>query len=75
MVLNERRLGDRILSALEMALEQGHLDVAEHLALALEATLTRFGGPGAVDHRELSLAMAQAFERLGALRKEARHLP
>ncbi|CAO3429946.1 hypothetical protein [Azospirillum doebereinerae] len=75
MVLNERRLGDRILSALEMALEQEHLDVAEHLALALEATLTRFGGPGAVDHRELSRAMVEAFERLEALRRKARRLP
>ncbi|MBP2299558.1 hypothetical protein [Azospirillum picis] len=67
---NERRLGDRILGALELALEQKHLDVAEHLARALEETLTRFGGSDAVDHRRLSSGMVQAFERLDALRRQ-----
>lgn len=75
MTLNERRLGDRILAALELALEQKHLDVAEHLARALEETLTRFGGPDAVDHRELSAGMLQAFDRLEALRRDAHRLP
>ncbi len=75
MTLNERRLGDRILAALELALEQKHLDVAEHLTRALEETLTRFGGPDAVDHRELSAGMLQAFDRLEALRRDAHRLP
>lgn len=70
MELQERRLGDRILHALDLALEQKHLDVAEHLAQALEAALTRFGGAGAVDHRTFTEAMALAFERLEALRRE-----
>ncbi|MBP2230601.1 hypothetical protein J2847_003906 [Azospirillum agricola] len=69
MSLNERRLGDRILSALELALDQQHLDVAEHLARALEGTLTRFGGPSAVEHRQLPAGMVTAFERLEALRR------
>ncbi|CAO3354244.1 hypothetical protein [Azospirillum melinis] len=75
MTLNDRRLGDRILAALELALEQEHLDVAEHLARALEETLTRFGGPDAVDHRELSAGMLQAFDRLDGLRRAAHRLP
>lgn len=75
MTSNDRRLGDRILAALELALEQKHLDIAEHLALALEETLTRFGGPNAVDNRELSAGMIQAFDRLESLRREAHQLP
>ncbi|MBK1837728.1 hypothetical protein JHL17_09905 [Azospirillum sp. YIM B02556] len=74
MSSNERRLGDRILAALELALEQKHLDVAEHLARALEETLTRFGGPDAVDHRELSAGMLQAFAALEDLRRDAHRL-
>ena len=74
MITDERRLGDRILSALDLALDQGHLDVAEYLARALEETLTRFGGPDAVDHRDLSSGMVQAFEKLDILRR-TRHSP
>lgn len=74
MTLNERRLGDRILVALDLALEQRHLEVAEHLARALEEALTRFGGPDAVDHRDLSTGMIQAFERLSALRRSEHSL-
>ena len=67
--MNERRLGDRILNALELALDQEDLEVAEHLALALETALTRFGGEGAVEHRDLSDGMLQAFDRLDLLRR------
>ena len=72
---NERRLGDRILSALDLALDQGHLDVAEHLVRALEDTLTRFGGPNAVEHRDLSAGMVHAFEKLEKLRRSQHSLP
>ncbi|WP_052709900.1 hypothetical protein [Azospirillum thiophilum] len=75
MISNDRRLGDRILAALEMALEQKHLEVAEHLARALEETLTRFGGPDAVDHRQVSAGLLQAFDRLDELRRDAHRLP
>lgn len=68
---NDRRLGDRILHALDLALEQHDLDVAEHLALALELTLTRFGGPDAVEKRPPPAALDSAFERLTALRAAA----
>ncbi len=75
MISNDRRLGDRILAALEMALEQKHLEVAEHLASALEETLTRFGGPDAVDHRQVSAGLLLAFDRLDELRRDAHRLP
>jgi len=65
---DERRLGDRILYALELALEQKDLDVSELLAKALEATLTRFGGPDAVDKRDLPERMLAAFDALDRLR-------
>ncbi len=69
---NDRRLGDRILHALELALEQGELEIAEHLASALELSLTRFGGPNAVEKRPAPAGLDAAFERLKALRKAAR---
>ncbi|WP_372397219.1 hypothetical protein ABMY26_24505 [Azospirillum sp. HJ39] len=75
MISNDRRLGDRILAALELALEQKHLEVAEHLACALEETLTRFGGPDAVDHRQVSAGLLHAFDRLDELRRDAHRLP
>lgn len=69
MGVDERRLGDRILNALELALEQENLEVAELLARALEETLTAFGGPGAIDRRELPDSMLAAFEGLDHLRR------
>ncbi|WP_207458539.1 hypothetical protein [Azospirillum sp. SYSU D00513] len=69
MSIEERRLGDRILHALNLALEQKDLDVAEHLARALESALTRFGGEGAVENRDLSDSMVLAFRQLDDLRR------
>jgi hypothetical protein len=65
----ERRLGDRVLWALELALDQGDLEVAEHLELAFEAAMTRFGGPDAVENRDIPQGMARAYERLDELRR------
>jgi hypothetical protein len=65
---DERRLGDRILWALDLALDQENLDVAEHLELAFEAAMTRFGGAGAVEQRELPEGMLRVYERLDDLR-------
>jgi hypothetical protein len=65
---HERRLSDRIYEALDLALEREELEVAEHLARALEETLTRFGGAGVVDHRVMPDSMLQAFDRLDRLR-------
>ncbi|MEI6985811.1 MAG: hypothetical protein WCK65_06770 [Rhodospirillaceae bacterium] len=65
----ERRLGDRILAVLHLALDQDDLDVAAHLERAFEAAMTRFGGPDAVENRDVPDGMAQAYERLDALRR------
>jgi len=64
-----RRLGDRILSALELSLEQNELEIAECLARALELSLTRFGGPGVVEKRDAPEGLDAAFARLEALRR------
>ena len=68
-LVDERRLGDRILWALELALGQENLEVAEHLVLAFEAAMTRFGGPEAVEQRELPEGMLRVYEGLDALRR------
>lgn len=65
----ERRLGDRVLEALELALEQEDLEVAEHLGRALELALTRFGGAGKVEHREPPPGAEAALDRLEALKQ------
>jgi hypothetical protein len=65
----ERRLGDRVLWALELALDQEDLEVAEPLERAFEAAMTRFGGPDAVENRDIPAGMARAYERLDDLRR------
>lgn len=67
---NDRRLGDRILFALQKALDQRELEVAELLANALTITLTRFGGPGAVEKRPEPAGLDEAFDRLDSLRRD-----
>ena len=67
---DERRLGDRILHALELALDQRNLEVSELLCKALETALTGFGGAGAVDKRPVPESILGAFERLDRLRHE-----
>jgi hypothetical protein len=69
MESDERRLGDRILNALELAVEQGNLTVAEPLAQALELSMTGFGGPDAVDHRGVPMRLLDALDRLDSLRR------
>lgn len=68
----DRRLGDRILSALELALDQGDVDVADQLVSALELALTRFGGPGALEKRDVPAGLEDAYLRLDALRRQSR---
>ncbi len=66
---NDRRLGDRILHALELAVEQEELEIAESLARALELTLTRFGGPNRIDKRAAPEGLDETYARLEALRR------
>ena len=72
--LSERRLGDRIIFALELAVEQNELSVAEHLRRALEEAMTRFGGPGMTEKRDLPERMIAALEGLDALRRAQQSL-
>ena len=72
MLADERRLGDRILMAFTLALDQDDLEVAELLERAFEATMTRFGGPGATDLRDVPDGMIRAYERLDQLRHRQR---
>ncbi|MEI6558443.1 MAG: hypothetical protein WCO00_08530 [Rhodospirillaceae bacterium] len=68
LVADERRLGDRILTALHLALDQDDLEVSELLERAFEATMTRFGGPDATELRDVPEGMVRAYERLDSLR-------
>jgi hypothetical protein len=75
-IMNQtRRLSDRILAALELALEQGNLEAAEHLKLALEEVMTAFGGPESTDQRDLPPTLIEALDRLEALRRERAAAP
>ncbi|MFC7332117.1 hypothetical protein [Rhodocista pekingensis] len=68
---HDRRLGDRILHALDLALDQNEYEIADLLAHALELSLTRFGGPDAVEKRGLPPGLDVALDRLEALRHRA----
>ncbi|MCW2247552.1 hypothetical protein M2352_003186 [Azospirillum fermentarium] len=65
---DERRLGERIMQALELALDENDLETAELLAKALETTLTRIGGPDSTDRRPPPDGFDAAFDRLEAMR-------
>lgn len=66
------RLSDRILFALELALEQGDIPIAEFLTRALEMSMTRNTGGGEfVERRDYPQAMEAAMKRLNELRRAA----
>ncbi len=67
--MEERRLSDRILFALELAIDQEDVMIADLLGQALELTLTRFGGPQAVERRHVDAEVLQAFQQLYELRR------
>lgn len=65
------RLSDRILSALELALEQKDLKIAETLTLAMELAITRNSGGGEfVERRDYPPEVERAMEKLRTLRKQ-----
>ncbi len=64
-----KRLSDRILFAMQLALEQKDLDVSEHLNDALEKSLTRkTGGKGFVERRDFTAEYDAAMQKLHDLR-------
>ena len=68
---NFERLADRVLFALDMALNQKDVTVADLLGRALEMSLTRgSGGKNFVERREFTEEVETALTRLDALRKK-----
>lgn len=69
MALEFKRLSDRILYALQLALEQKDLAVSEILNHALEESLTRkAGGKGFVERRDFTAEYEIMHKRLNELR-------
>ncbi len=63
------RLSDRILSALELSLEQDDLKLAELLTRALELAMTRNTGGGEfIERRDYPPEIEQAMSKLYELR-------
>lgn len=69
------RLSDRILTALELALEQKDLQIAELLNSALELSMTRNAGGGEfIERRDYPLDVEKAIDELRGLQdKEHTH--
>lgn len=62
------RLADRILSALDLALEQKDVKIAEALTRAMELAMTRnAGGATFVERRDYPPEIERAMEKLYAL--------
>lgn len=67
----EMRLGALILPALNLAIKQKDIAIAEMLARALEAAMTRkAGGAGFVERRNYPEGVLMAFQKLDELKNE-----
>lgn len=65
------RLSDRILSALELSLEQDDLKISELLTRALEQSMTRNTGGGEfIERRDYPPEIERAMDKLYALRDQ-----
>lgn len=63
------RLSDRILAALELALEQKDIKIAELLSRAMEQAMTRNTGGGEfIERRDSPPEIERAMDKLFALR-------
>ncbi len=66
------RLSDRILSALELAIDQEDVAIAEALTKAMELSVTRKAGGGEfVERRDYPPEIESALKRLDALRERS----
>ena len=66
------RLSDRILSALELAVEQSDIAVADALTKAIELSVTRNSGGGEfVERRDFPPEIEDVLSRLEDLKKSA----
>lgn len=66
-----RRLSDRVISAFDLAFEQGNVDAAGKLYQALEIVLSSQGGPNRSDRREDVENIRQVGDRYTTLKREA----
>ena len=67
-----RRLSDKVIEALELAIQQEDVQISEYLANALELALTRnAGGGGFVERREISEGVVSLLEKYEHLKKLA----
>jgi hypothetical protein len=65
------RLSDRILSALELALDQNDLKIAELLTRAMEQSMTRNTGGGEfIERRDYPPEIEKAMDKLYDLRDQ-----
>ena len=71
LLLNNQRLSDRILYALNLAIEQEDVRCANALAEALDLAMTRNAGGGEfVERREYPRYVEETMTRLNALRAQ-----
>ncbi len=69
---NKDRLSDRILFAVELALEQQDLELSETLNKALELSMTRnTGGGDFIERRDYPREIEKAIVQLRELKKKA----
>lgn len=67
------RLSDRILTALELALEQNDLEISELLNKALDLSMTRNAGGGEfIERRDYPLDVEKAIDELRTLQDKER---
>ena len=70
---NKIRLGDRILSALQLSLEQEDVRISELLTQSLEIAMTRnTGGGDFVERRDYPPEIEEAMDKLHALRQNSK---
>jgi hypothetical protein len=63
------RLSDRVIDALELALEQNDVEIAQVLIKALELSMTRNAGGGEfVERRDFSEQMIEVIEKFKILK-------
>ncbi|MCB1650791.1 MAG: hypothetical protein KDI46_01930 [Alphaproteobacteria bacterium] len=68
------RLSDRILSALELALEQNDLKISELLVRAMEQAMTRNTGGGEfIERRDYPPEIEKAMDKLYTLKEQEKN--
>lgn len=68
-IANKSRLSDRILFALELAIQQEDIELAEILNSAMEMSMTRkTGGGDFVERRDYPMAVEELMKQLRVLK-------